>query len=244
MDIRSKAKNALDAIGLLEPARNFRRKLAEQRTRKLAEQRTRKAFETGGFKKLHLGCGENLLSGWFNTDLHPTGPSVATLDVTKPFPFPSSSLEEIFSEHMIEHIPYVDAIDMLKECYRVLQPGGKIRISTPNLTFLVALYEPKSELQKRYIKWSSETFISWAPKPSSTFVINNFFRDWGHKFIFDEPTLREAFATVGFVNIITCPLGPLENQSRMPDGFLQLETLTLEAIKPNRPCSGGPAPCS
>jgi predicted SAM-dependent methyltransferase len=224
MSIRSKLKSALDAIGLLEPVRNFKLRLAEKKTRK--------AFETGGFRKLHLGCGGNLLPGWFNTDLLPNSSNVAALDVTKPFPFPSGSVEEIFSEHMIEHIDYTDAIGMLKECYRVLQPGGKIRVSTPNLAFLVELYEPKTELQKRYIEWSSETFIRWAPKPSSAFVINNFVRDWGHKFIFDDSTLREALATAGFVEIKSRPLGPLENESRMPDGFLQLETLTLEAIKP------------
>src|ERR1700722_7142479 len=224
MSIRSKVKSTLNFIGLLEPARGFRAKVARQKTRR--------AFETSGLKKLHLGCDKHLLSGWFNTDLNPKCPSVAALDVTKSFPLPSNSCEEIFTEHMIEHISYTNAIGMLKECYRVLQAGGKIRVSTPNLAFLVALHEPKSELQRRYIKWSSETCISWAPKPSSAFVINNFFRDWGHKFIFDESTLRDAFATGGFVNIISCPLGSLENENRMPDGFLQLETLSLEAIKP------------
>jgi predicted SAM-dependent methyltransferase len=227
MSIRSRAKSVLDAIGLLEPAPNFRRKRSERKTRK--------AFDSGSFKKLHLGCGDNPLPGWFNTDLNPTRPNVATLDATKPFPFPSNSIDEIFTEHMIEHIPYTDAISMLKECYRVLQPGGKVRVSTPDLAFLVALYKPESDVQKRYIKWSCDYWISWAPKPSSVFVINNFVRDWGHKFIFDEQTLREAFATAGFVNIMSCPLGPLENKNRLPEGFLQLETLTLEAIKPKCP---------
>src|ERR1700733_14127327 len=225
MSIRSKARSTLDAIGLREPVLKFNARISCQRTRR--------AFETSGFTKLHLGCGENLLPGWFNTDLSPRA-NVAALDVTRPFPFSSNSFDEIFTEHMIEHIAYTDAINVLKECYRVLQPGGKIRVSTPNLAFLVALYEPKSELQERYIKWSSD-HISWARKPRSSFVINNFFRDWGHKFIFDEPALRDAFTEAGFVDIVSCPLGAFENQSRMPDGFLQLETLTLEARKPNYP---------
>ena len=230
MSVRSNAKSALDAIGLLEPAKGLLEPTRKFRA-KIAYQKTRRAFETSGLKKLHLGCGENLLPGWFNTDLIPR-PGVAALNVTEPFPFSSNSFEELFTEHMIEHIPYTDAASMLKECYRVLQSGGKIRVSTPNLAFLVALFEQKSELQKRYIEWSTERFIRWAPKPSSAFVINNFVRDWGHKFIFDEPTLRDAFATAGFVDIVACPLGDIENENRMPDGFLQLETLTLEARKP------------
>ena len=230
MSIQSSARSAVDAIGFLEPAKGLLERTRKFRA-KIAYQTTRRAFEISCLKKLHLGCGENPLPGWFNTDLIP-GPGIAALNVTKPFPFSSNSVEEIFTEHMIEHIPYTDAISMLKECFRVLQPGGKIRVSTPNLAFLVALFEQKSELQKRYIEWSTERHIRWAPKPSSAFVINNFVRAWGHQFIFDEPTLRGAFAAAGFVDIVSCPLSVLENESRMPEGFLRLETLTLEAKKP------------
>jgi predicted SAM-dependent methyltransferase len=182
-------------------------------------------------KKLHLGCGDNRLLGWLNTDLHALE-GVFKLDATKPFPFPSDSFEEIFSEHMIEHIPYKKGIAMLKECYRVLQPGGKLRVTTPDLKFLIALYAPTTEQQRNYIKWSTDLFIPWATQPTSAFVINNFMRGWGHTFIFDEPTLREAFELAGFAKIKSCPLGPLESKGRMPDGFLELESFTLEGTKP------------
>ena len=84
----------------------------------------------------------------------------------------------------------------------------------------------------RYIKWATDQFVPWASRPSSAFVINNFVRDWGHIFIFDEPTLSEAFELAGFENTKSCFLGPLENKSRMPDGFLELESFTLEGTKP------------
>jgi predicted SAM-dependent methyltransferase len=213
----------------LEPIRQRKRKLSNS----TADRNSQQAFDPTPFKKLHLGCGDNTLPGWFNTDLQAKAEGVFRLDATKPFPFPSNSFEEIFTEHMIEHIPYTDALAMLRECYRVLQPGGKLRVSTPDLNFLIALYEPTTELQRCYIKWATDQIIPWAPKPSSAFVINNFVRDWGHTFIFDEPTLREAFELAGFENIKSCPLGPLENKrkSRMPDGFLQLESFTLEGTK-------------
>ena len=55
-------------------------------------------------------------------------------------------------------------------------------------------------------KWATDQFIPWASRPSSMFVINNFVRDWGHRFIFDEPTLREAFDLAGFENTISIVL--------------------------------------
>ena len=66
---------------------------------------------------------------------------VYQLDVTKPFPFQSGIFDAVFSERMIEHIPYLAGRSTLQECFRVLKAGGMIRISTPNLHFLIDLYD-------------------------------------------------------------------------------------------------------
>ena len=121
LTVRGLLRSLLEEVGLLKPIRQF--------ADRLADRKTRQAFDQTRFKKLHLGCGPNRLPGWFNTDLKADGEYVFRLDATKPFPFPSNSFEEIFTEHMIEHIPYTKALSMLKECYRVLQPGGKLRSS-------------------------------------------------------------------------------------------------------------------
>ena len=61
---------------------------------------------------------------------------------------------------MIEHITYPQGIFMMSECYRILKANGKIRISTPNLAFLIDLYnKDKSDLQQEYIKWATDQFI-------------------------------------------------------------------------------------
>lgn len=193
-----------------------------------------------GVKKLHLGCGQNVLHGWLNTDFKPWRTDIAHLDATQAFPLPSDSFDYVFSEHMIEHISYHDGLVMLKESLRVLKPGGKIRISTPDLKFLVDLYsEPKTQLQRDYIAWATETFTKTAEK-LDTIVINNFVRDWGHQFIYDPKTLTRSLEMAGFVGIERFDLNrsndtallELENTSRLPPGFLQLESFTLEARKP------------
>jgi predicted SAM-dependent methyltransferase len=197
-------------------------------------------LRSAGVKKLHLGCGRNVLEGWLNSDFYPTQAHVMHLDATEAFPLPPDSFDYIFSEHMIEHLKYGDGFAMLKESYRILKPGGRVRISTPDLKFLIDLYsEPKTPLQTEYIKWATETFTKTSDK-IDTIVINNFVRDWGHLFIYDPKTLTHSLESAGFtaierfaINESNDPaLMDLENASRMPPGFLQLESFTLEATKP------------
>lgn len=192
--------------------------------------------------KLHLGCGFNILPTWLNTDRRPGSKRLGTvrLDATKRLPFDDGQFHYIFSEHMIEHLSFEDGGKMLRECRRVLQPGpdgGKIRITTPDLAFLVALHaEPKSDLQERYVAWAARH--SSLSGTHDCFVINNFVRAWGHQFIYDERTLRASLDEAGFTKIVRrklnesedSALSGLEHDSRMPTGFLALESMTLEAV--------------
>jgi predicted SAM-dependent methyltransferase len=192
-------------------------------------------------KKLHLGCGRNLLEGWLNTDINPVNGSSYRLDSTHPFPLPDDAFHFVFSEHMIEHITFAQGQQMLSECFRVLRPGGVIRISTPDLSFLMDLYkEDRSDTHSAYIEWATKLIVPESPLASAAFVINNFVRAWGHRFIYNEQTLRFSLEQSGFSHIVRRQLSEsehyelrtLENESRLPPGFLQLETLTLEGIKP------------
>jgi predicted SAM-dependent methyltransferase len=191
--------------------------------------------------KLHIGCGQNIRPGWLNTDNFPKAHGAMHLDATRRFPFPDSVFDYAFSEHMIEHVPYADGFSMLKECRRVLKPGGRIRLSTPDFAFLMDLTRAdRSDLQRAYITWTAKKYFPDAPHDNPMFVINNFVREWGHTFIYDERTLREALAEAGFTDITRCQLQQstdkalcgLEYEERMPAGFLNLETITFEAVRP------------
>lgn len=188
--------------------------------------------------KLHIGCGGNYLDGWFNTDLSPNARRTG-LNATKRFPFPDNTFDYIFSEHMIEHVPYDLGKVMLSECHRVLKPGGTLRIVTPDLKFLIGLYQNDNQINKDYIKWSSELFIGGHAPAVATTVINNFYRDWGHKFIYDVPVMKDAMKKTGFAEIREEKLTEsqhealrgLEHHTRMPEGFLALESMIIEATK-------------
>ena len=191
-------------------------------------------------RKLHLGCGWNLLPGWLNMDYIPERRGAFYLDARQPFFFKDQTFDFIFSEHMIEHMSYLDGLKMLGECHRILKRYGNIRIATPDLAFLIALYrDDKSPLQRDYIAWANRTFVRDAPEDNEVFVINNFMRDWGHTFIYNENTLRTAMSNAGFSDIVKCELCQsthdalcnLESLARIPTKFLELETITLEGTK-------------
>jgi len=191
--------------------------------------------------KLHIGCGSHVLGGWLNCDLTPLSDQIFTLDASKKFPFADNVFDFIFTEHMIEHIPYEAGLFMMKECLRVLKPGGVMRVSTPDLKFLFDIYtNPGKELHRDYIRWSIEMFSPEAISLNPAFVLNKFVRDWGHSFIYDKKTLEETMLHAGFARVEICSIGAsahaelsgLEYEGRLPPGFLNLETMTIEAMKP------------
>lgn len=75
---------------------------------------------------LHLCCGANHLKDWVNRDMD--------CDIRQSLPYPDGSAEFIFCEHGSEHITHKEAWLFFAECWRVLAPGGVVRIAIPDLS--------------------------------------------------------------------------------------------------------------
>ena len=118
-----------------------------------------------GVPKLNLGCGDNLLTGWLNTDFRARR-GICSIDATRPLPYPDNSFRYVFTEHMIEHLSYQSGRQLASEAFRVLAGGGRIRVTTPDMAFLFRLYGDESaELHSGYIGWGLGAILS-GPTPN------------------------------------------------------------------------------
>lgn len=143
-------------------------------------------------KKLHVGCGTNYIKDWINIDLDSPLADLKA-DLREPLPYKNDSVDFIFNEHFIEHITRSEGVLFLKECRRVLKnKSGVLRISTPDLRWLVAQY-----ISGNLKEWEN---VYWVPK-SPCELLNEGMRLWGHQYVYDQEDLIQVLKEAGFSKI-------------------------------------------
>lgn len=90
--------------------------------------------------RLHVG-GSERRDGWFNLNAVP-GDHVDRLGDCRNLSFlADESCGEIYCSHVLEHLGYDGEIQsVIKAFHRVLQPGGRLRISVPDMETLCRLF--------------------------------------------------------------------------------------------------------
>jgi SAM-dependent methyltransferase len=84
-------------------------------------------------RKLNVGCGHDVKSGWVNLDIAPLdGVDVVHNLEEPPLPFDDASFDYIECINILEHV--ADLPDVMRELNRVLAPGGRLRIMGPHFT--------------------------------------------------------------------------------------------------------------
>jgi SAM-dependent methyltransferase len=237
--------------------RSVKNKIYESLSLPLRQHLITHYFDTHAIRKLQIGTGSNVLSGWLNSDVYPeTGlfqglGKIPFLDATRPFPFSDHTIDYVFGEHVIEHMSYDQAIHLLSECYRILTPGGKIRLATPNLQVILSLLNTTNEAkQDRYCRFAVLNFLSEidANKASKylgaqgSLAINLIFYGHDHKFIYDRATMQATLEGVGFIDIHQA--GPGESTDPLLRGLEmhgrvigneeanEFETMVVEGTRP------------
>ena len=73
-------------------------------------------------------------------DMTSNNPYVKSHNLHHGIPFPDCQLEVIYHSQVLEHIPKEKAPDFIRECFRVLKPGGMMRVVVPDLENIVNEY--------------------------------------------------------------------------------------------------------
>lgn len=69
---------------------------------------------------INLGCGNQPYRGFYGLDW--SGYAVDIRGDLAHLPFRDNSIDEFFASHCVEHIPYWQVVDVLREIYRCLKP--------------------------------------------------------------------------------------------------------------------------
>jgi predicted SAM-dependent methyltransferase len=240
VDLQRRVQSSLFRLGV--HLRGLRRKVLDGAA-------IRNYLRTHSIAKLQLGAGPNPLPGWLNTDLAPDidrdhRAELVFLDAAKPFPISDASFDYVFTEHQIEHISEADARLMVKECFRVLKPAGRIRIATPDLSTILHLYDdPLPNDARHYVEWVMARFRPNVPSGNRRcYVVNHIFADHGHQFIYDYETLSALLIDAGFTDIARHDPGESDDpvlrgteahgRAIGDEDVNRFETLVIEARRP------------
>lgn len=175
--------------------------------------------ETGQLR-LNLGCGAQIVDGWINVDnsigsyiaaipvlnwlirrLRLFGISwsskIAVADLRRPLPWRDSSIHCIYSSHTLEHLYWDDGKALVKECFRVLRPGGILRVVVPDLRSVIGGYAASAFPANEFV----ERLGCAPPRAGSKVkIMLESFQSFPHqhKCMYDEKTLLSLFSEAGF----------------------------------------------
>ena len=91
--------------------------------------------------KINLGSNNKRVDGYINVDALDLENVDVVHDLTIfPYPFKDNSAAEIISIEFLEHISFKYTNQVLRECYRILAPGGRLIMQVPDIGAMCSMY--------------------------------------------------------------------------------------------------------
>lgn len=177
--------------------------------------------------KLNLGCGGRPLPGFVNIDLDtldelkarypgtefPEGVEVYQYDIFN-LPFPDSSVAEVRTDSLLEHLSFLEEREIFYEVKRVLRPEGIFEFSVPDFEETVRLWlnakdewkdfyrtDPEAIAQQHWFgQYSYSTESRWSYVTASIFGPQNSPGQF-HKNCYTVPKIRAILKKIEFVEL-------------------------------------------
>jgi SAM-dependent methyltransferase len=185
-------------------------------------------------KLLDVGCGDGMLLSLIGDDVEKHGVDILEHisesdgpvnylrhDVSSGLPYPDGTFDVVHSSELIEHL--LDTEFFLRECHRVLKPGGKLVVSTPNLHY-----------------WRN--IVEWF-RGNQFFFVDFHAAQIGHVRYFCPKTIAALAQRAGFRNIITKTIGDwggdnvlLKTAARLFQVFSTTKNLILFLVATKEDC--------
>jgi predicted SAM-dependent methyltransferase len=184
--------------------------------------------------KLNVGSFVSMFPDWRNSDIIPGleqyaqqhGFTYSRWSMADPIPYDDGIVDLIFSCHALEHVPRDVAAHFLRECHRVLKPGGIVRLLVPDAEVLC----------KAYLDGNLGQFDEWltpemkvAPDPAKLWEI----MCANHRALYDWRTLYADLTAAGFGKVCRAEFGKSRSpvmQAEAKDLYPGL-SLIVEAVR-------------
>ena len=172
--------------------------------------------------RLNFGCGAHPLKGWTNIDggdgewyEAPLAEGVIALDVFQALAaLPDGCARFVASEHFFEHFSLDDGHRLLDEWFRVLRPGGVLRIACPDLEKEADLVSgalqpaPAEVIERHWMRWLGDRYVLRPGERLTAAMVLNYGM-WldGHRFVYDLETIVQSLTVAGFKCVARCRFG-------------------------------------
>jgi SAM-dependent methyltransferase len=163
--------------------------------------------------KVNLACGDGWhCKGWIGIDCktaYPYGNKEGrkgfdvNCNLLNGLPFQDNSVKRILVSHFLEHVTYNESLKLLKDCYRVLEPGGAVRIVVPDLDLFIDRFIEEDEA---FFRDEETAGGAWLGNLTDTFLMNFFshpsYGNTCHKYAYNFGNLSFRLKQCGFKEIV------------------------------------------
>lgn len=148
--------------------------------------------------KIELGSGPKKgLNEWVTIDQ--VGANI-NWDLRRGIPLRDNSVDNIYSSHLLEHIPYSQLIGFLKECHRIIKKDGEFSVCVPNFRYYIEAYKEGKLFRPREEWWQPALIDTGSAIDQLNYMA---YMNGEHMHMFDEESLINILLKSGFSTVNT-----------------------------------------
>ena len=146
--------------------------------------------------KLELGSGiKKGTNGWVTVDM---GGADIFWDLRKSIPLNDFTVDNIYSSHLLEHIPYKDLITFLKRCRRLLKEEGSFSVCVPSAGKYINAYIKGEVFIEKEKCWPNGIVDTGSKLDQLNYIA---YMGGEHNYMFDEENLINTLRKAGFKKV-------------------------------------------
>lgn len=139
---------------------------------------------------------------------HPVDPTWTIMDMVKrphvdiihdvricPLPVGDNQYDLVYMSHILEHVPWFNTVEILKEVHRILKPGGTVEIWVPDFEKIVKAYTARKPGDTWFKFNPDKNFMTWINGRIFTYGPGD--ENW-HRAVFDYEYLTRCLEQAGY----------------------------------------------